>query len=385
MMLPASPMAHFIVGQTGFARAALEAFFDTMFGLATRAACWGVSGAVGQIITDLHDLLIVAVTVVDHHQQFLIALLTPMGSRHHPSFDYLNHQWLEPSRTSIRCQASRPGLGSIPPRLPGHWGRPRPLGAAAGSPDHDTTYAKAPPACTAPPTPPADGETSTAAPSHRHRNPAMRRRGTIARQHLQGQWVPRAVASAGGGYPGFVQPGLIVPPLFGQVQPQVNQNVALARHVAQVDGHLAVVDFAQPTAPLLGHLRLPTGLGNPEGSNTNTPAAVPKWVLTWRINSERNGASSHSSQPMQPCRGRRDWPKRYAIDSLFLRSTSDSRPQTEVLACCMRVGPWKVSTKGAIKVCKRGMTWSKILGRPDIPPAIGVCEWCSGLPCVSSF
>src|SRR5712691_1762733 len=60
-------------------------------------------------------------------------------------------------------------------------------------------------------------------------------------------------------------------------------------------------------------------LGNPEGSNTNTPSACPKWVLTWSINAWRNGASSHVSQPMKPCRGRRDWPKRYAIDDTVVK------------------------------------------------------------------
>jgi hypothetical protein len=65
---------------------------------------------------------------------------------------------------------------------------------------------------------------------------------------------------------------------------------------------------------------------------------------------------------MKRCRGRRSCPKRYAIDSTFLRATSDSSPRTEVWACA--AGSWRqnVSTKGAIKVSNRGITWSKIWG-----------------------
>src|SRR5205807_1796031 len=89
--------------------------------------------------------------------------------------------------------------------------------------------------------------------------------------------------------------------------------------------------------------------GNPEGSHPNTPSAWPTWVLTWLINPGRNGSSSHASQPMKPCRGRRDWPKRYAIAAIFLRSTSDHRPHTEVLACCSAACPWQLVTKGFMK------------------------------------
>src|SRR6266571_2673542 len=41
-------------------------------------------------------------------------------------------------------------------------------------------------------------------------------------------------------------------------------------------------------------------LGNPEGSNTNTPSPCPKCFVTWPRNSSRKGASSHASQPMKP-------------------------------------------------------------------------------------
>src|SRR6266705_1370627 len=42
--------------------------------------------------------------------------------------------------------------------------------------------------------------------------------------------------------------------------------MTLARHIAQVDGHLTIVDFAQTTAPLPSHPdRLPPGLGKRRG------------------------------------------------------------------------------------------------------------------------
>src|ERR1700730_13854125 len=47
---------------------------------------------IGQIIVNLHHLLIVAVAVAGHHQSLLIALLTPMASRDHTASNRLNHQ-----------------------------------------------------------------------------------------------------------------------------------------------------------------------------------------------------------------------------------------------------------------------------------------------------
>ena len=82
MLLPASPMAHFIVGQTGFALAALEAFFDALGGLGYPGQFppRRLGRSVGQIRIDLHHLLVVAVTITDHHHQFLVALLTIFGA-----------------------------------------------------------------------------------------------------------------------------------------------------------------------------------------------------------------------------------------------------------------------------------------------------------------
>src|SRR6059036_925583 len=94
MMLPARPIAHLIVGQTGFALASLEAFFDAMFrfGYLRTFPQRRLRRSVGQIIIHLHHLLVVSVAVAYHHQHLFVALLTPMGSRHHTSFDHLDHQ-----------------------------------------------------------------------------------------------------------------------------------------------------------------------------------------------------------------------------------------------------------------------------------------------------
>jgi len=103
-------------------------------------------------------------------------------------------------------------------------------------------------------------------------------------------------------------------------------------------------------------------VGKPEGANPRTPSACPKGAATWPANSGRTGTSSPGAQPRKRGRGRRSCPKRYAIDAIFLRSTSESRPQIEVWACWARSGRQKVATKGALKVVKRGSPWSKIAG-----------------------
>jgi hypothetical protein len=85
-------MAPLIIGPTGFTLAALAPFFHTMFRFGHPGTCLqGRLGCrVGEGIIHLHDLLLITVAVADHHQRLLIALLTPMGARCHPSFDDLN-------------------------------------------------------------------------------------------------------------------------------------------------------------------------------------------------------------------------------------------------------------------------------------------------------
>src|SRR5713101_5587450 len=94
MLLPTRPMAHLIIRQPGFALAALEACFDAMFrfGHPRTFPQWRLRDSVGQRIIHLHHLLVLSVAVADHHQDLLVALLTPMGARDHTTFHRLDHQ-----------------------------------------------------------------------------------------------------------------------------------------------------------------------------------------------------------------------------------------------------------------------------------------------------
>jgi hypothetical protein len=369
LLLPAGPMTPLLVGPTGVALAALEACCDTLCG-------WGHPGQGplgrlrrrgGQSSIDLHALGMVAVTGADHPHQCRGTWRTPRGPRHPTSVDHLAPQWpfgtiahVAP-RPGLRGQALAPYRHAVPgplgPTPQATGGRQRVLQRT--TPRRRRHRQPVPLSHRGqPPAPPVRPPPLVVA-----GHPAMRQRGPLGRQPRQGQWVPRAGAATGGGHTGFVPPGLRLRPLLGQGPPQGHQGVALARHVAQGDGPWAVGALAQATAPRPGP---PSDsrpdFGNPAGAHTHTPSACPHGVVTGRSNAARHGASSHAAPPMQPCRGRRDGPKRDAIAALCLRLTADSRPQTEVLAGCVRVGPWQVATKGAIKVCKRGMTWSTLAG-----------------------
>src|SRR5712692_7252013 len=94
MLLPTRPMASLIVRQTRFALASLETCCDAMFGFGHPGTLpqGRLRHRMGQILVNRHHCLLVAVAVADHPPHLLIALLTPMGSRHHTAFDGLNHQ-----------------------------------------------------------------------------------------------------------------------------------------------------------------------------------------------------------------------------------------------------------------------------------------------------
>jgi hypothetical protein len=110
---------------TGFALAALDTCFDAMCGFGHPGQCplRRLRCSIGQIIIHLHHLLVVAVPGADHHQQFLIALLTPMGPRHHTSCDHLDHQW---PFGAIAHVDPLPGL-LVEPLAPHRHAVPRPL------------------------------------------------------------------------------------------------------------------------------------------------------------------------------------------------------------------------------------------------------------------
>src|SRR5262245_17494566 len=126
MMLPTRPMAHLIIRQPGFALASLEAFFDAMFrfGHPRQFLQRCLRHRVGQIVVHLHHLLVVAVAVAEHHQYFLVALLTTMGSRDHTALHGLHYQR---AFGTIAYIDSTPDLirKRLPPRLDA---APGPLG-----------------------------------------------------------------------------------------------------------------------------------------------------------------------------------------------------------------------------------------------------------------
>lgn len=93
LLLPPCPRPHLRVGPTGFALAPRETCFDAMFrfGHAGQLPEWGLRDGMGQIRVDFHDLVLIAVTGAKHHPQFLVTLLTPVGSGDHTPFDDLHH------------------------------------------------------------------------------------------------------------------------------------------------------------------------------------------------------------------------------------------------------------------------------------------------------
>src|SRR5712691_2540025 len=243
MLLPARPMAHLIIRQTGFALAALETCFDAVFSLRHPGTCpkWRLGGRVGQGIIHLHHLLLVAITGADHHQRLLVALLTPMGSRYHLSLHRLN-----PQRTLAAIAHIDPLPSFISKRL---------------APDLDVwpgTLGTAPPATLLRQlslhithrrvrrhrqhVPLTSGLKSTTTPRRSPplvvtRNPPMRQRGTRVLKPLQGQLVTRALGSGRRGHARFVQACLLLGPCFGQGQPGGDQGMPLAGHRAQVQGY----------------------------------------------------------------------------------------------------------------------------------------------------
>src|SRR6266487_6143795 len=130
MMLPTPPITDLIVRQTRFALASLETFFNAMFGFGHpgKFPQGRLRHCIGQIIVNLHHLLLVAVPGAYHHQCLLLTLLTPMGSGDHPSLHGLNHQGtftaiahVDPLPGSLTKRLT-PGRAAVPGTLP--WASP---------------------------------------------------------------------------------------------------------------------------------------------------------------------------------------------------------------------------------------------------------------------
>jgi hypothetical protein len=90
--------------------------------------------ALQALLAFLHHLLVVSVTVAEHHPSLLVALLTPMGSRDHTALHHLNHQRafgtiapIDPQAGLIRqrltpCRDAGPGTLGPPPPAALLWG-----------------------------------------------------------------------------------------------------------------------------------------------------------------------------------------------------------------------------------------------------------------------
>src|SRR5712692_4180110 len=245
-------------------------------------------------------LLLVAVTVAYHHQRLLITLLTPMGSGDHPSLHGLNHQGtftaiahVDPPPGFLTKRLT-PGLDAVPGTLA--WASPaaRLRGLCVQVTQRRVRRYRQQVTLTqrCKPTPKPIRTPHLVVTG----NPAMGQPGAVLGQQLQGQLVTRAIGSVCFGHTGFVQAGCILGPFFGQKKPLVHQGVALSGDVAQVHGHLTVVDFAQTTTPLPGHpYRLATRLGKPRGIEHQHTIALsqvhrdltsqcrPQWLIVPRI------------------------------------------------------------------------------------------------------
>ena len=236
MMLPTRPVTHLIVRQPGFALASLEAFFDAMFGFGHPSTCPQrcLRPSIGQIIIHFDHLLVVSITVAEHHHHLFIALLAPMSPGHDTSLDRLDSQR---AFGTIAHVDAAPGL--LPKRLapgrdvlPGTCG-PTPPTARGRGLDLQITYRRVRRhrhqvalSQGRQPTPKPLGAPHLIVTGH----PAMRQPGTMVRQHLQGQLVTRAVASHRLRNASFVETGLILGPCFGQGQPRVHEGMTFAGH-----------------------------------------------------------------------------------------------------------------------------------------------------------
>src|SRR4051812_10767466 len=51
----------------------------------------------------------------------------------------------------------------------------------------------------------------------------------------------------------LLAPGTVLRPLLGEIKPKVDQSMFYRRDISHINTDLAVLDFAEPTAPLSGH------------------------------------------------------------------------------------------------------------------------------------
>ena len=92
MMMPTAPSANLVVGQAGFALAALNTLLDTMLRLGdpNKVRQFGVKRSVGQMVIRFDHVPIVAVLVTDHDEHLFVAFTSFIGASHHMPLNRLH-------------------------------------------------------------------------------------------------------------------------------------------------------------------------------------------------------------------------------------------------------------------------------------------------------
>ena len=95
MMMPALPIANLVVGKPRFAFGALDALFDSMFGLGHPGELrfFRVSTCIGQVVIRFDDAVIVAIFVAYDDQDFLVALLSFLRLRYDAPANHADNEW----------------------------------------------------------------------------------------------------------------------------------------------------------------------------------------------------------------------------------------------------------------------------------------------------
>ena len=77
----------------------------------------------------------------------------------------------------------------------------------------------------------------------------MRQYRAVFVQHFEHQFVP-GLETNFLGHAGLGATSLALGPVLGQEEPEIDQRMVAMRDVAEVDANLAILDLAEPSAPL---------------------------------------------------------------------------------------------------------------------------------------
>lgn len=122
-------------------------------------------------------------------------------------------------------------------------------------------------------------------------------------EHLQRLFATRLETDFPGDPRGYA-PKAILGPLLGQVESGMGEDPIDARNVCQVDGNLAVVELAQPSAPLPRHThRLLALFGKSRRIEDNHPIVFSQFLadLAGKLGHQRLPIPL-SAQPMKCCK-----------------------------------------------------------------------------------